>query len=161
MSENESEVVPTYKPDIYNWLRRRLPLDLLGISEDVQEIASLIQKAGELSAMANEIREATKEDLERTVAQEAEKLRITPTPKGKDRSESMITSQVPLSNLVAQKKKDLGEARLDAALWASLVDGLRSKSAMIRVTADLINSGYITTSSILEKRRKDIRNAQV
>jgi hypothetical protein len=155
----ESEVIPTYKTELYKKLRRKLPLDLLGISEDVQEIAQLIQMAGEISATANEIREATKEDLERTISQEAEKLRLIPTPKGKDRSESMIASQVQLSDLVAEKKKDLGEARLDAALWNTLVDGLRSKSAMIRVTADLLNSGYLTSSSILEKRREDIRNA--
>ena len=161
MPDFHNGIAPTHRPDKYFWLKNKLELDLMDITEEVIKMPVLMQDAGEFTAMAIEIRESAKEDLERTIAQVAENLRNTTTPSGKQRSETAIASAIPLSPLVEQKQKELSEARLDAALWTSLVNSLRDKSTKIHVIADQINSGFITPSSIQEKRRKEIRNVEV
>ena len=162
MPETEEHgIVPVYKPHEYIWLKRRLALDLPNIDDDIMEIPSLIQQAGELTSTAIEIRETAKEDYERAKAHAAEILRNTSDPKGKQRSETAIQSQVVLSPEVEQRGKELSTCRLDAALWQSLTEALRSKNSAIRVVADLLNSGFLTSSSIMEKRRREIRNVKV
>jgi len=158
---DEHGIVPSYKPHEYIWLKRRVGLDIPSIDDEVMEIPSLIQQAGELTSTAIEIRELAKEDYERAKAHAAETLRNTSDPKGKQRSETAIQSQLILSPEVEQRGKELSASRLDAALWQSLTEALRSKNSAIRVVADLLNSGYLTSSSITEKRRRDIRNVQV
>ena len=158
---DEHGIVPSYRPHDYVWLKRRLSLDLMNIDDDIMEIPSLIQQAGELTATAIEIRETAKEDYDRAKAQAAELLRNTTDPKGKQRSETAIQSQLGLSPQVEQRGKELSSCRLDAALWQSLTEALRSKNSAIRVVADLLNSGFLTSSSIIEKRRRDIRNVKV
>lgn len=161
MPEHEEYgIVPDYKPHEYVWLKNKLSLDLCSIDDEVMEMASLIQQAGELTSTAIEIRETAKEEYERSKAQAADVLRKTPDPKGKQRSETAIQSELLLSNEVEQKAKELSKSRLDASLWQSLTEAFRSKNSAIRIVADLLNSGYLTPNTIYEKRKKDIRNAR-
>lgn len=162
MPENSDYgIVPTFRPTEYVWLKQRLKIDLLSIDEEIIEMPGLIQQAGELTATAIEIRETAENELKHTIAHTAEYLRTTPTPKGKSRSETQIQSEVGLSDDVKAKQNSLGEARLDASLWMALTESLRRKDSGIRVVADLLNSGFLTASSVLDKRRKEIRNAKV
>ena len=157
---DEYGIIPEYKAHEYVWLRNKLQLDLCNIDDEIMEIPSLIQQSGELTSTAIEIRESAKDDYEREKAKAADILRNTHDPDGKKRSETAIQSQLLLSDNVDKAGKELSKARVDAALWQSLTEAFRSKNSAIRVVADLVNSGYLTTSSIYEKRRKEIRNAR-
>lgn len=157
---DEFGITPSYKPHEYVWLRRRLTLDLCNIDDEIMEIPSLIQQAGELTSTAIELRELAKEDYEREEAKAADILRTTPDTKGKQRSETAIQSEIPLSDDVKASLVELSRCRLDAALWQSLTEALRSKNSAIRVVADLLNSGFLTSSSIYDKRRKELRGTK-
>jgi hypothetical protein len=146
---------PTYKVEKYRWLKQRVRLDLLYIDEDIQELPVLLQDAGEITAAAMERREATKSDLERTAAIVADKLRSPEN--GKSKSETAIASMIPLDPEYQAVQKELSEARLDAALWQNLMEALRSKSALVRASADLIQASFISTSYYVDKRKKDMR----
>jgi hypothetical protein len=162
MPENSDYgIVPTsFRPEEYVWIKKKLGIDLLDISEEIIELPGLIQKTGEYTSAAIELREAAENELKYTIAQEAESLRTTPTPKGKARSETQIQSEIGLSPAVKQKQEALSEARLNASLWQVLVESLRRKDSGIRVAADLINSGYLAKDTIVAKRRQEIRNAK-
>jgi hypothetical protein len=160
MPESEDYgIVPSFKPEEYVWLRSRIGIDQLRIDEEVIELPTLIQKAAEFTASAIELREVSKEEVQRAQAQVADQLRQTLTPNKKHRSETMIASEIYLSSYLQGKMEEHSKARLDAALWGSIVEALRSKNSAIRVIADLLNTGFITPNAIMDKRRKEIRNA--
>lgn len=151
---------PTFRPDRYEWLKYQAALDLTDIDEELMRIAVLIQEAGECSALANEIRETAKDDVEQAKAHVAGELREIPY-KNKQRSESMIDTEIPLNEGYRNSLRQLSQARMDAALWATVVEALRVKSMQIRTAADLLTSGFITTDYIRDKRRREIREAKV
>lgn len=155
---DESNSIPTFRSDKFSWLKTQLSLDLMDMDEEVMRMGVLLQEAGEAVALANEIRDSTKDDLERVKAQVGEYLRNEPY-KDKQRSESMIDSQIPTYQDYKDAQIKLGSARLDAALWATVMEALRTKSMQIRVAADLLNSGFLQKDHIIAKRRREIRTA--
>lgn len=146
---------PTFKAEKYRWLKQRVRLDLLYIDEDIQELPILLQEAGENTAVALERRESTKADLETQEAVTANRLRRDEY-NGK-KSEAAIASMIPLDEDYQRIQKDLSEARLDASLWMNLMDTLRSKSSLVRASADLVQAGFISTVHYTEKRKRDLR----
>ena len=160
--DDKEDIYPSFRTEKYLWFRSKLEVDLIDIDEDLMQIPVLIQDAGEACAMASELRERAKEGLETTRAQVAQHLRESPVTAGsRARSETQIESQLPLFEPYVTAKNALSQARLDASLWTTMVEALRSKSAMIRVSADLLNSGFITPDFVRNKRRKEIRDAKV
>lgn len=149
--------VPSFRKERFNFLKSKIRLDLLCVDEALEEIAVLVQDAGECCALANEIRDAAKSDLALAEAEESDRLRKMTSQSGKSPSEQAILSQLPLAWRVKQAIKEYSDARLDAAFWSTMVNALMTKSSAIRTAADLITSGYLTTSFILDKRRQDIR----
>jgi hypothetical protein len=149
---------PTFEPEKYRWLRQRVRLDLLYIDEDIQELPVLLQEAGEITATALEKREATKTDLSLQEAVVADRLR-NPDDKGKVKSETAIASMVPLDPDYKKIQAELSIARLDASLWQNMMETLRSKSTLVRASADLIQAGFISTTYYVDKRKKDMRKA--
>lgn len=135
-------------------------MDLIDIDEELIRMPVLIQDAGESCAIANELRESAKEEFERMKAHIAQQVREAPTT-GKARSETMIESQLPLYEPYKLKQTELGQARLDAALWMTIIEALRAKSMAMRVAADLLNSGFITSDHVRNKRRREIREVSV
>lgn len=150
-------IEPTFETERYRRLKQKSRLDLMDIDSELEELSFLVQEASEYAAKANEIREQAKDNLEISEAEIADALRQEPQANGKPPSESMVESKIPLSNVYIIKKAELSRARLDAALWQSQVDALRTKSSSIRAAADLITSGYMTTNYITDKRRKELR----
>jgi hypothetical protein len=153
---NEAE--PKFRTEKYRWLKTQLKIDMLNIDQDIVELPVLLQEAGECTALAIEIRESAKEELEHTSAELASLLRVT-DEKGKSRSETMIASLIPLEQDYKDKLASLSEARLDGGLWMAITEAIRTKSSALRVTADLVAAGFMTSSSILQNRRREIRNA--
>lgn len=168
MAENtEHGIVPSFRSEEYVWLKQRLKIDAMSIDREIIDMPELIQKSGEYTSTAIELREAAENELKQTSARVAERLRLTPNlgkdgkQDGKARSETQILSEIPLSDEVKERQQELSVARLDAALWAVLTESLRRKDSGIRVMADLINAGFLTAGHILDKRRQEIRNAKV
>lgn len=159
--KSDPNIMPSFKPENYIWLRRRLPIDTMDLGQEISDMPTLVQEAGEITSQAIEIREAAKEDVDRVIAQEADKLRNAPRPSGKARSETGIASEVFLSPLLESAQKELRVARLDASLWQTLTESMRRKDSAIRVIADLLNSGFLTSSSFTNKRRQEIRDVKV
>jgi len=157
----EDNGVPSFKRDKYLFFRSRRNVDLLSLDEEVSEIASLVQDVAECTAQAVEIREAAKDELEKTKATLAEKLRRVKVEDGekgrREKSETTIASQILLDPLLEEKQIALAEARYDAALWSSLVEAMRTKYGAIKVVAELMALGYTTQSHILAKRREELR----
>lgn len=162
MAEQNTDygIVPTYKAHEYVWIRNRVHTDLLALDDEIIETPTLIQQAGEITCTAIEVRETTKNELEYVLSQSGEQLRNIPLPAGQRRSETAISSQIYLSPEVQAKQNELSEARLNASLWSNLTESLKSKNMGIRVAADLINSGWLTSQSVMDKRRKDIREVK-
>jgi len=152
---------PRLFPDQYRFLKAKLAIDMLALDEEVEQIGVLVQSATECSAQANEVRDTLKDRLSEVYSVAAYNLRIAPYPTGRGgvRSEAQIESEVPLDADYKQAQADLSEARLDSALWASIADAMRTKSSALRVTADLINAGFITSDHINLSRREELRKA--
>lgn len=151
---------PSFKTDTYNFLRSKLPLDLMTIEESLVEMPTLVQQAGEATSAAIEIRDTAEEELKQTKAQVANDLRRE-LVNNKARSESTIDSMIPLDERFLRKQEELSTARFDASLWMGLVESLRRKDSAIRTAADLLNSGFLTRDFITSKRRSDIRSVKV
>jgi hypothetical protein len=157
-SSNSSIIEPDFRRERFRFLKNKIQLDLLSVDEALEEIATLVQDAGECVALANEIRDAAKNELAVAEAEEADRLRQTTTIKGKPPSDYAIPSMLHLCESVRKASQVYSDARLDAALWATIVNGLMTKSSAIRTAADLISSGYLTTNHIYSKRRQEIRD---
>lgn len=151
--------IPNFNSEKYIWLRNHLELDLLNIDDELVKISVLVQEASENTALAIEIRESAKEDLERVSAELSAYLRL-PDDKGKVKSETQISSLIPMEEGYKQALLSLSEARLDAGLWMGITDAFRTKSSAIRVTTDLIVAGYLTSNSIVDKRHREMRHVK-
>jgi len=156
--ENGAE--PTFRTERYIWLKAKVKIDLLSIDEELEEIPTLIQETGECVSIAMELRELAKEDLEVARAIAATRLRLVPKADGKSRSEAQIESEIPADKGYQDQLGTVSIARLDAALWQTLMEAFRSKSSVIRTTADLITAGYLTSDYIMSKRRAEIRRVK-
>ena len=152
--------IPTLNPEKYEFLKRFVQIDPIDIDEEVATMSTLIQDCGECASLAVEMKDQAKEALETAKAEACEALRSTPTEKGKERTETAISTQYQLDKNYQEKQELLREARYNAALWTTLQSSLQSKSYSLRVVADLIQSGFLTRDYIVEKRRKEIREAK-
>jgi len=154
------DVAPSFLTDRYTFLKSQLPLDLLSLDEALERMPVLIQDAGECLAQANEIRDSSKENMNLVSAQVQGELRGQLLPGGKERSETRIYSEAPTHQDFIKAQNAYQEARLDAALWETIFNGLQTKSYSLRVAADAISAGFLTTNFLVDKRREEIRKVQ-
>jgi hypothetical protein len=146
-----AELEPVYAVEKYRWLKQQRQLELLDLETEVMRMPVLLQECGELTAIAIEIRESAKDEVEKVKAKVGADLRDG------NRSETAIDKMIPLDPRYTEAQAVLSETRLDASLWQSLMESLRTKSSGMRVAADLIGVGFITQASIMQKRRREIR----
>ena len=134
----------------------------MSIDDELCEVTSLLQEAGESAALAQEIRDSAEEELKLVEAQVADRFRNAPLgTTGKFPSETAVISKIPLAPEVQEKLQLLSVARLDATLWEKLMKALDQKAYSINTAARLIESGYISRDYIVQKRREEIRGAKV
>jgi hypothetical protein len=150
---------PRFRADKYAWLDARKKITMESLDSEVSEMPELIRQCGECVALANEIRDAVRVEVDQIKAQVAEELRTAPN-NGKAPSESQIDSKIPLDIRYNKKLAELAEARQDASLWAILMEALRTKSSGIRVAADLITSGWLSVDYVRNKFRQEIRDVK-
>lgn len=154
-----TDTVPTFRPQKYLWLKSKTQIDMLDLDNELMEIPVLIQEASENVAIAMEIRETSKSDLDVQIARSADAIRKTPLESGKAPSETAIDKMVSLTKEYQDKLALLSSARLDAGLWQSITESLRTKSSALRTIADLVSAGWLTTDHVIKNRRRDMRNA--
>lgn len=154
----DNGTVPTFRPEKYLWLKGKTQIDMLDLDNELMEIPVLLQEASENVAIAIEIRETSKNDLDIQAARCADKIRKTPLESGKAPSETAVDKIVPLEEAYQQKLSLLSSARLDAGLWQSITEALRTKSSALRTIADLVSAGWLTTDHVIKNRRRDMRN---
>lgn len=160
MKDEQEQILPSFKKEQFIWFKARRELDLLRVDEDLMELPSLVQEAGECCAIANEFRDQAKEEFEVVKANLAQQLRDLPLNGGKVRSETMVESQLRLYEPYTAAQQKYQQARLDSALWATMIESMRIKSHSCRVVADLLNSGFLTVDYVRQRRRRDIRGVK-
>jgi hypothetical protein len=147
-------VIPQNGSKRYAALRVRVPLDLLIVDEELQDISMLILEAGEFVAEANELRDGAKDYLTQVESEVADALRHTSNDE-KAPSETKIASLIPLNAKYQEAQLIYNRTKLDATLWANLQDTLRTKSHSIRAAADLVQAGFLSQDVIYRKRREE------
>jgi hypothetical protein len=153
-------IEPKLNAERYRWIKQQLGTDLLNLDEEVSRIGQLVQDVGENAALANELRDAAKENLEVVSAREISILRNDVKPGDKAKTDTKVWEEVRLVPAHAEAQALLGDARLDSALWKSLENAVDRKSYSLQSAVSLITAGYLTMDTILAKRRKDIRNVR-
>lgn len=140
----------------YQSLRAALGIDLMRIDQDLVDYPSLLTEACELCAEVTRTRDMAANTLRLTEAEEAGKLRATPTPEGKTRSEERIKSEVPMAEPVAAALFALEEAKAEQAKWSALVEGLRAKGSSLKRVAELITAGFLSPNAVYQDRREEL-----
>jgi hypothetical protein len=139
----------------YNFIRARLTIDPMRLTEDLIELPQHQQEASEGAADAQRLSDEAKDILDQTKAQTADSIRNDPDLK-KQPSEAQITSEILLDDNVRDALATLRETEYELALWKSLADGMRAKSTAITTISRLIEAGYTSPTAIYQQRRAQI-----
>ena len=137
----------------YRSMKARLIIDTLRLTEELTELPQMQQEAAEFAAEAQRQRDEAKDLLEQIKAEAAANIRLMDVDARKPRSETQISSEILLDDTVREAVASLRNCEYDLSLWKSVADGLRSKSAAIKVISDLIAAGYTSPQSIYSDRR--------
>lgn len=157
--DQATQVSPKFNPERYLWLKGQLSTDLMNIDEELMRIAVLVQDANENAAVASELYDSAKEKSKVVYAQTAAKIRLELRPDGKAKTEGQVDAETTSSPECSRQQAELSDARLDASLWNSMTEGLRTKAYSLKAIAELITSGYVTKDYAQEKYRAQIRQA--
>ena len=155
----QTQPTPKFNSERYIWLQNQLQTDLLALDEEVSRIGLLVKDANENAAIAAEFRDSEKDRLSVVRAKVMSVSRETLRPDGKAKSETQIDAELPLSPDYQKAQTEYADARLDAALWASMSQGYSTKAFSLTQAVTLIQIGYITQDSIIAKRRDGMRKA--
>lgn len=122
----------------YMALRRRVPTDKARLEEEILETPMLLLEASEHAAAAIQIRDGTKQDLDRITSEVAQELRESDAKA----SEQRVLSLLPSQEKVVVAAAALDEAKHDAAVWQALATAFSEKASLLRRIAELVTSGY-------------------
>lgn len=154
---NLTEIIePTFAKERYRMLRRRVWLDLMNLDDELAQMSALLQDAAEYTAKAIEKQDNAEDFIEQMKAAVCFDLRSNQV-NGKTRSEAQIATEYANDSGYQEAQRTFNSCRYDANLWKALTDNLRAKSHSINSAAELIKVGYITQTSIVGKRREELR----
>jgi hypothetical protein len=152
---------PSAQDKLYVRLKSRLTIDTMQLDQELIELPQMLSDAGEATAYCIAARDVAKNELDINMSIAADRLRQQPITdsdgKEKRRSEKQIETEIMSIQIVKDAHHRLEEAKLDLALWQSLVDGIRAKQSSIKTVSDLMISGYLAPSSITANRRAELR----
>lgn len=151
--------VPQYLPKLYLRLRGQINIDQMQIAEELLQSADLIMTCAEHCAMAMAERDVKAADLKVVAAKQAASYRKRLVG-GKARSETEIKSLVEGDDAVAAATEEYETARLSAALWSALVNAAQAKHSALKRAAEMIVTGYLTTTSITNNRRREVSDVR-
>jgi hypothetical protein len=134
-------------------LKAQLMIDPMRLDEELIRMPQFVQEVAELTAEALLARNVAENDLKVIVAEVSAEIRGSADKKP---AEKQIESEVLLENNVQKAMQTLETAKFEYAMWQGLMDGAKTKSASLKNTSDLINSGYLTTDTIYANRRREL-----
>ena len=137
----------------YAQLKAQLDIDPLRLDEELIHMPSFVQEVAELTAEALLQRNVAENDLKIVMAQVSADIRGSADKKP---AEKQIESEIMLDANVQTAMENLEKAKFEYAMWQGLMDGAKTKSASLKNTSDLINSGYLTTDTIYANRRREL-----
>jgi hypothetical protein len=140
--------------ETYNRLRNHLGVDLLNIDHDIVTLAQFQMEASEMASDAATAASEADTLLNAVMAHEMSRLKNVPTPDGKKTTDTQLKADVLLEKDVMDAQNTAILAENDKNKWRGLVDAFKTKSSMIKVSAELITSGYITPGAIATKARE-------
>jgi hypothetical protein len=142
-----------YAEERYNELRQALDVDLLNIDAHLIRQPQQQMEASEFAAEAASEYASADAAYKTILADAANRLRRAGDKKP---PESQLAMDVLLEEDVMDAESVRLQLRLDLDKWRALVDALKSKASIMKTSADLINSGYLSPKSIIDKGRENM-----
>jgi len=143
-----------YAIEAYSRLKSRLAIDKLRVEDELMETPSMVQEAAEHTGEAIQIRDALKHALDIATAEGMRELRL-----GEEKlSDKKMEAEVMLLPSVQEAQVALEDAKRDAFIWSALCDSMRDKSSALRRIAEMIVSGYMTSSSVYAERKQEMND---
>ena len=145
--------------DRYLWLREQTKINDLDLNGEVSKMPTLVLEAGDGVAFAVNARDLAKIELDyvTAVAQDAMRSEMDYDISGKPtkyKSETRITSELPLQKEVQRVTGLLEDAKLSLGLWSSLAESMSKKSSALTRLVDMALAGYTATNSYASTSRK-------
>lgn len=134
-------------------LKTQLSIDPMRLDEELIRMPSFVQEVAEITAEALLERNIAENDLKIVMAEVSAEIRESAEKKP---AEKQIESEILLNENVQKAMTKLEQAKFEYAMWQGLMDGAKTKSASLKNTSDLINSGYLTTDTIYANRRREL-----
>jgi len=135
----------------YDQMKSLLLIDRMRLTEELENLPSVMQEAAESVAECQRDRDAAKDALSIAIAEADFRVREYHT--GEKVNETQIKAEAAVDEAVIEATEVLRTAEYNLKLWQGLADGMRSKSYAIGTIADLIKAGYITPDTIYVERR--------
>jgi hypothetical protein len=137
----------------YERLLPFLDVDLINIDEHLVQLPMLQMEASERAADAALASTEAAQILKATMANAGAALR---NAEGKKPPESQVAQDVLLDEDVMAAQNDANQAEHDKDKWRALVDAFKTKSSVLKTSADLINSGYLSPKTIVDSGRQSM-----
>jgi hypothetical protein len=137
----------------FEQLKAQLSIDPMRLDEELIRMPQFVQEVAELTAESLLVRNVAENDLKIAIAEASADIRGSADKKP---AEAQIASEVLLENSVQEAMGKLEQAKYEYAMWQGLMDGAKTKSASLKNTSDLINSGYLTPDTIYANRRREL-----
>lgn len=143
----------------YLYYRGRLVIDRNYLDDALINMPMDQMEVAEYTAGASAARDQAETAHDQVVAEVSDHMRRDVPAGGKEPSEASIKAQLPLFDEIKESKAVMATAEYEYALWKSLADAMRTKASSIRVIADLVAAGYISTETLYQQNR-DAMHAQ-
>lgn len=141
----------------YERIKSAVPIDMARIDEHIIALPMLLMEAGELCGRAIRTRQEAEHELKVSASMAADLLRSA----NEKISEARIASEIPLNEDYDKARRQLETARSNESQWQTLVDAIRMKQSALKMTTDLIVSGYLTSSSVAASGRAEMAQQRI
>jgi hypothetical protein len=146
----------TVYPAAYYALRAKLAIDPDDLDNEIAQMPVLVQDAAELAVAAANEENACQLAYDVIKAETGHRLRRD----NEKITEAAIERAMPLYEEVQEARIAYNYAKTYTKLCDDLVRSLRTKVTMLQKHTEMIMQGYITPSSLYEKRREEINAAR-
>lgn len=145
----------------YTYYRSRLAIDRNYLDDALINLPMDQMEVAEYTAAASAARDQAETAYDNVVATVSDYMRRDVPAGGKEPSEASIKAQLPLFDEIKTAKDDMITADYEYSLWKALADAMRTKGTSIRVIADLVAAGYITTDTLYQQNREAMHQQRV
>jgi hypothetical protein len=138
----------------YDRFKEMLPIDLLRLDDDLQEMPQIVQEVGEHTTRAAFARDEA--DLNRNQVKSVVMSQLRSNGEKKP-PETQIASDVLLDLTYQKAESEYQKKSNDFAMWRTLSGSWNAKMSCISEAVRLLGMGYCTVQNITNKRREEYR----